>query len=141
MPFGCQVVTCRPIGMRRPAILILFLLCICSGLQAQDRKLTLQSINILGNDRTRRSVILRELPVKEGQQIPSDSLANYLETARLRLLNIGLFTTVAVRFDSVGRDALKWDIILQERWYIIPTPIFRLADRNFNVWWDEMNHD
>jgi outer membrane protein assembly factor BamA len=127
--------------MRRPAFLFLFLMSICSGLRAQEQKLTLQSINIFGNDKTRRSVILRELPVREGQQILADSLSTCLEIARLRLLNVGLFTTVAVRSDSVGDHALKWDILLQERWSIIPSPIFRLADRNFNVWWDEMNHD
>lgn len=127
--------------MRRAAILIIIISCICSGALAEDRNLTLQSINILGNDRTRRSVILRELPVQEGQQFPADSLAAYLESARLRLVNIGLFTTVVIRSDSVAPTVLKWDVLLQERWYIIPTPIFKLADRNFNVWWYEMNHD
>lgn len=84
---------------------------------------------------------MRELPLKEGQSFPADSMGWYLETARLRLLNLGLFTTVAVKADSIGNGIVKWDVLLQERWYIIPTPIFRLADRNFNVWWVEMNHD
>ena len=31
------------------------------------------------------------------------------------------------------------DIVCDEGWYIYPVPIFELADRNFNVWWDEFN--
>lgn len=127
--------------MRRAALLFLFLLCFCSGLFAREGSLSLQSIHVFGNKVTRRSVILRELPLQEGQPFSADSLSQYLETARLRLLNLGLFTTVALQSDSVGPGIVKWDVLVQERWYIIPTPIFRLADRNFNVWWVEMNHD
>jgi len=30
---------------------------------------------------------------------------------------------------------------VSERWYTFPEPQFELADRNFNVWWNEQDHD
>jgi len=65
----------------------------------------------------------------------------YVQMARLRLLNLGLFTTVQIQTQPSGPDEIRWEIEIQERWYLIPKPIFKLADRNFNVWWDEMNRD
>jgi outer membrane protein assembly factor BamA len=31
-------------------------------------------------------------------------------------------------------------LVLEESWYLYPVPIIELADRNFNVWWDDYNH-
>ncbi len=101
----------------------------------------LRHINILGNKVTRQSIILREMGVKEGAVFRADSSAALLEENRLRLVNSTLFTTVSLTQHNVAPDTADWNIEVKERWYIIPKPLFQLADRNFNVWWQEMNRD
>jgi outer membrane protein assembly factor BamA len=123
----------------RPASLICLLL--MSAFTAAGQSARISSIDISGNKITDSRLVLRELPVRAGQHIRADSLAYYLDVSRLRLLNLGLFTTVDVRPVHEHDTALQITIDVRERWYIIPKPIFQLADRNFNVWWDEMHRD
>ncbi len=66
----------------------------------------LRSITIQGNQRTRRSVIARELAVEVGQPIrPSD-----LERTRQRLYELDLFQ--AVTLDLIGTDPRSRDLIV-----------------------------
>jgi outer membrane protein assembly factor BamA len=101
----------------------------------------IRHINIIGNRITRRSIVLREMSVKEGDPLPADSSTALIEENRLRLINSTLFTTVSIIQNHISTDTVDWEINLKERWYIIPKPLFQLADRNFNVWWEEMNRD
>lgn len=126
------------------AVILLCALCCCHLLlsaQGVKDSVLISSITISGNNVTRRSVILRELPVQEGSYVSFDSVGHYLALSRLRLLSAGLFTTVEVDSTQTSARAMSIDITLSERFYLIPTPIFQLADRNFNVWWDEMRGD
>ncbi|RME24344.1 MAG: hypothetical protein D6798_11440 [Deltaproteobacteria bacterium] len=67
----------------------------------------LRSITIQGNQRTRRSVIARELAVEVGQPIrPSD-----LERTRQRLYDLDLFQ--AVTLDLIGTDPRSRDLIVE----------------------------
>jgi outer membrane protein assembly factor BamA len=132
----------------RCSLLIILLLTIPALADAQ--RIYLKQVVIEGNNRTRRSIILREMSIDEGLTYPADSAAALIEVNRLRLLNSTLFTTVSItqnvlvpivpRSTNVPDTAI-WIINVKERWYIIPKPLFQLADRNFNVWWEEMNRD
>jgi hypothetical protein len=102
---------------------------------------TLAHINIAGNTITRESIILRALPIQEGQRMSKDSIDYYLAQSKLRLANLGLFTTISITNDPTSADSTDWHITLRERWYVYPKPIFQLADRNFNVWWRDMHQD
>lgn len=102
---------------------------------------TIGHINIYGNKKTRRNIILRELSISEGQAIPADSIPALIEQNRLRLATVGLFTEINIALDTVSDSQIDWNINLKERWFIIPEPTFQLADRNFNVWWNEQNRD
>lgn len=102
---------------------------------------TLSQINIVGNKRTKKEILLREMNLQEGQMVLADSMASLLEQSRQRLITIGLFTEIKLADELTNDTTLVWNITVKERWYIIPEPTFQLADRNFNVWWTEQNRD
>ena len=98
-------------------------------------------IFLVGNRITRDRIILRELSVNAGDLIYSDDLPAILDRDRKRLINTRLFNSVNIRVLELEED--QWDLLIdmKERWYTFPSPIFDLADRNFNEWWQTYNHD
>lgn len=124
--------------LSRPLV-FLWLLLLSAPVLAQ--RITLSGIHVSGNRTTREEIILRELNIKAGAAFPADSAAALLEQNLLRLKNLALFTEVQLRWDTL--TALQWElwITVKERWYIWPEVHFKLADRNFNVWWQEYGHD
>lgn len=105
------------------------------------RFLTVNRIFITGNRITRDNIILRELSLKKGEVVYSADLEVLLDLDRKKLLNTRLFNTVEIR--TVELEPMTLDLIVDvsERWYTFPAPIFELADRNFNDWWQNYNHD
>jgi outer membrane protein assembly factor BamA len=103
--------------------------------------LSVNRIFITGNRITRDQIILRELSLKSGDVVFSADLNEILDLDRKKLLNTRLFNTVEIR--SLELEPSKIDLIidLNERWYTFPAPIFELADRNFNEWWQNYDHD
>lgn len=95
---------------------------------------TVRNIDIVGNKRTKRSVILRELPFKDGDQLQLSELVKKFEEARRQLMNTVLFHEVIVALKSF--DGYYVDILVQvrERWYLFPVPYFKFVDRNINQW-------
>ena len=55
------------------------------------------------------------------------------------LLNTGLFTLAKININNwdTEKNQISITIELREMWYLYPFYIFELADRNFNVWWEE----
>jgi outer membrane protein assembly factor BamA len=96
---------------------------------------------IIGNRLTRDQIILRELTLKSGDIIFSTELAEILELDKKKLINTRLFNTVEIRMLELSPDQVDLLVDLNERWYTFPAPIFELADRNFNEWWQNYNHD
>lgn len=94
--------------------------------------ITIKQIYVSGNKKTKESIILRELTLHQGMQLPSNSLAGHLEQSRKQLLNTELFTEVSIVSDFNHNIFVH----ITEDWYIIPYPIFRVADRNLNSWWE-----
>ena len=108
---------------------------------AQDSLVAVRQTIISGNKVTKDYVILREVPFSEGDSLSAARLPEILSRTRSLLLNTTLFKDVKVeasRVDSLTVDVL---VILDERWYIFPIPVLELADRNFNVWWSDYDHD
>lgn len=105
------------------------------------RFIRINRIFIIGNRITRDQIVLRELTLKTGDFIYSEDLVAILEQDKKKLINTRLFNTVEIR--TLELDPGKADLLidLNERWYTFPTPIFELADRNFNEWWQNYNHD
>jgi outer membrane protein assembly factor BamA len=134
----------------RYPIIILFLLSACSTLATattygvdtttilipQDSILVVKSICITGNKKTKEKILIRELPVKVGDQIYHSTLDSMLERCKQQLVNLGLFNVVRVTHTQHEGES-EINIFVIERWYSWPIPIFQIADRNFNQWWIE----
>lgn len=102
---------------------------------------TVDNIVVLGNTITKDKIILRELDVQRGQIISYNDLLNTLKEDQQRVTNLRLFNTVKVEPVKLDDGRVLIVVEVTERWYIFPVPIFNLVDRNFNVWWENHNHD
>ncbi len=120
---------------------IFFHICLtyCCLLQAQTNYAIIQSVELVGNKRTKDAIVIRELDLAVGDTLyTSDITEQFLENEK-RILSTGLFTDVSInlkKWDDLANESVI-EIVLQENWYIYPNIIFELADRNFNVWWNE----
>ncbi len=127
--------------MRISLISILFFT-VLFKISAQE--ILIDSIIITGNKRTKERVILRELTFKAKDSLNIkegfESIVSYNEK---RLLSIGLFNHVKISFTEDPNHGNEYNvhIVVNENWYLFPSPIFELADRNFNLWWYELNRD
>jgi hypothetical protein len=99
------------------------------------------SIRITGNNRTRESIILRELRLKPGDSVSTAELEFLLMREQQKLFNLHLFNTATVTAVEVGPGLIDLNVVVDERWYTFPVLRFRLTDRNFNEWWQNYNHD
>ncbi len=117
---------------------------ICPGANGQeksiDKRFFVHKIEISGNKRTRESVILRELNFHVGDTV-NDANAFFL--ASERLTNMQLFNSVdfVIRVPEADTGSVNLNIVVKERWNIIPTITVQFADRNFNTWWVKEDHD
>lgn len=101
----------------------------------------IEEVSLHGNKWTRDRIVYRELDFAVGDSIPIQELAQKIEHNRNQLLNLGLFNEVeiTVREWDVEAERVHIWITMQEAWRIYLIPIIELADRNFNVWWEEYN--
>ncbi len=104
------------------------------------QQLVIGKIIIDGNNVTRRSVILREIDIREGASISQDSVSYLTEQNKLRLFNMQLFNEVDQHIDQSGNE-VTWYIHVKERWYFVPSATLQFADHNFNTWWVAQDHD
>ena len=104
--------------------------------------ITIDKIYIEGNKLTKTDIILRELDFVVGDTILLSSLTYRLKENEYNVMNTGLFTSATISFkDWEGvSNKVGLNIEVKEDWYIFPFPIVELADRNFNVWWEDYNH-
>lgn len=109
--------------------------------QTTTVKQTLRNIYIEGNKRTRRSIILREMSVTEGDKLPAAKMDELAELNSKRIFNLPLFTEVVVNVQPVDDTTVDWLVKVREQWYIIPELTLKLADRNINTWVKEQNAD
>lgn len=102
--------------------------------------LVVRNIIIIGNKKTRTSIILREISTVPGDTIYLNDLAETLEERRKQLLNTSLFLNVTANVKNWDGNSADLVFEVWERWYTFAFPIFKLADRNFNQWWVEKGH-
>ncbi len=113
--------------------LILFTIIINSSAQ---KNCVVNSIEIVGNKKTKNSIILRELSFKVGDEISLSSIDKNITLSQQNLINTSLFNS-AIILGNFNADStqINFTITLRERWYVWPSPIFEVQDRNFNTWW------
>lgn len=128
-----------------PSFLWMLLCCLAASdglaqaLSPADSVLVIYEIRVVGNRRTRDDIVLRELDIGVGSRLPRHELERCLLRNEQRLMNTNLFLHVHLGIHAweraTGRIGLT--VRVREAWYLYPIPIFELADRNFNVWWNE----
>jgi len=95
--------------------------------KADTISVSLKKIEIIGNEKTKPEIIIRELLFSENEIV---TLAQFV-AAQKRVQSLELFTRI--RFDIIGeRDFSTLIISVYERWYIFPIPIFYLNERSWN---------
>lgn len=118
---------------------ILYLLILSCSVAAQYDYVVIDQIILEGNKHTKDKVIQYEMNVSPGDTILLDQLSAVLQLEEKRILNTRLFTLVKINIKNWEDDHADLEVNIQENWYIYPAPIFELADRSFNVWWQEQN--
>lgn len=101
----------------------------------------IKKIFILGNEKTKRHIITRELRFQEGEYLILKDLDEILELSRINVYNTNLFESVEIHklmSDSASLDVL---IKLEERWYVWPSFTLKPVDRNLIDWWTNRDRD
>jgi outer membrane protein assembly factor BamA len=101
----------------------------------EPQAMIIRGVAITGNRITKEHIIMRELVVQEGDTVAADLFYGKLERSRQNLVNTGLFNTVSVLPLYIDKQQVIIEVTVGERWYLWPSPIFELADPNFNTWW------
>jgi len=96
-------------------------------------------IVISGNKKTRKPIILREIPLQPGQAYTLQDLVAKFEDARRQLMNTTLFHSVIVAAKGFNGNVIDITVSVKERWYLFPLPYFKPVDRNLNQWLVEQN--
>lgn len=111
--------------------------------QSACTEFLIDSIIVTGNEKTKEKIILFESGLLKGEKIPVNEFLPRIEKAEANLKRTGLFSgahvTYLLAIDSTCKMEVKISLI--ENWLLFPTVLLETVDRNFNVWWNEFNHD
>ncbi|RZV55302.1 MAG: hypothetical protein EX254_11230 [Flavobacteriaceae bacterium] len=115
----------------RSILLLLILSSSCLG-----QNIPINDIVIDGTKVTKDFIVLRELPFAKGDVIDGQRIDQLIAIAEQNLRNTELFNEIRITPIPGFKGDLIILIELKELWYIFPSIIFRLADPNFNIWWN-----
>lgn len=104
-------------------------------------KIKVNNVFIIGNEKTRRTIIQREMNLTSNTTYDWDDFMFLLEEDQTKIYNLQLFTSVEITPIFIENDQVELLISVKERWYVMPGIIFTLADRNFSEWWVNQNRD
>ncbi len=94
-------------------------------------------ITVTGNKKTKASIIFRELTFKINDSIELKNIEHLIKRSEHNLLNTSLFNFATINYKlSEDESQLYLNINVSERWYLWPSPVFEIQDRNFNTWWE-----
>ena len=117
---------------------ILFTLFGCSiAVSAFSQQLEVRNILINGLKVTKYNTVIRELSFQKGDTIYLEDLAKIFKKNKSNLQNQWLFNFVEF-IPIIEEDKIDVFINVTERWYVWPYPVFEIAERNFNVFWDSL---
>jgi outer membrane protein assembly factor BamA len=105
------------------------------------RKVKVNNIFIIGNEKTKKEIILRELDFTTDFHYDWETLVEILIEDQKKIYNLRLFTSVDITPLEIDESEVEVLITVKERWYVLPQLIFQLADRNFSEWWTNQGRD
>lgn len=91
-------------------------------------------IKIEGANKTKASIILRELTFNVGDTIFSTDTLGHKTNSENNLFNTSLFNFTEVVFND-SNEVWNVTVNVQERWYLWPELILSFQERNFSEWW------
>ncbi|MCC5920546.1 MAG: BamA/TamA family outer membrane protein [Cyclobacteriaceae bacterium] len=98
-------------------------------------RVKIDKVFVIGNKRTRKRIITREMEIKSGGEYLRSELKERLARDKDKIRNTRLFLTIDISELEVDNETIDILVKVKERWYTFPLPLFDLADRNFNEWW------
>ncbi len=105
------------------------------------KQIRVNSIYIIGNEKTEKEIILRELDFVTNYQYDWETFLGILKADQQKIFNLRLFNEVEITPLRTGPEEVEVLIAVKERWYVLPSVIFELADRNFAEWWTNQERD
>lgn len=94
-------------------------------------KYKISDINIKGNFKTKKNVILSELLFNIDDEISSDELVEKINRSKENLDNTLLFNHVEIEYNLESDNEVIINVKVEERWYVWVFPLFELEGRNF----------
>src|SRR5687767_10354702 len=96
----------------------------------------IKSVTVYGNKKTKERIILRELSRQVNDTLTLSALPQFKKRSEQNIFNTQLFIydTIYPKINH-SEKTIDLDIVVKERWYIWPVPVFEIQDRNFNTWW------
>lgn len=125
-------------NLKERALLLLLLLIISASVYGavipqiylmKSRLVT--EITVVGNYKTKRSVITSELLFKEGSYIENSELLETIRRSKENLQNTSLFNNVEITCEFPTLNTIEINIEVEERWYLWVFPLFEAEGRNF----------
>ncbi|PZV87413.1 surface antigen-like variable number repeat protein [Algoriphagus aquaeductus] len=104
-------------------------------------RVKVNNIYIIGNQKTQKNIILRELDFTTDYYYDLETFLGILKADEQKIYNLRLFNQVEITPLFTGPEEVEILISVKERLYILPAVIFQLADRNFAEWWTNQNRD
>ena len=105
------------------------------------KQIRVNSIYIIGNEKTEKEIILRELDFITNYSYDWENFLSILKADQQKIYNLRLFNEVEITPLRTGPEEVEVLIAVKERWYVLPSVIFELADRNFAEWWTNQDRD
>ncbi|WP_414734322.1 POTRA domain-containing protein, partial [Cecembia rubra] len=110
-------------------------------LNIAPERVLINNIYIIGNEKTKKNIILREIDLQTAIYYDWEELIQTIESDKKKIYNLQLFNNVEITPLFTGPEQIELLVTVTERWYIIPNLIFNLADRNLAEWWTNQNRD
>lgn len=104
-------------------------------------RVKVNTIFIIGNEKTQKSIILRELDFTTDFYYDWNTFLGIIKADQQKIYNLRLFTEVEITPLFTSDEEVEILISVKERWYVVPSIIFQLADRNFSEWWTNQERD
>jgi len=104
--------------------------------KAEAQYIIIDSVIFKGNDKTRDNILRRELDIISGDTLQVSEVDSRVEFNRRKLINTNLFIWVKSNSHPNNSDHITVTFEFLEQWYLLAYPIFQLADRNLNDWWE-----
>jgi outer membrane protein assembly factor BamA len=119
-------------------VCILLLNCLLS-IEAQNNSnakdsIIIEGISLIGNNRTKTSVIELELVFKKGDTLKLSEIDEAILKCKENLLKTSLFNFVDIKQQYLDSGRVIIEITLQERWYLVPKFKINSVEENFNAW-------